>query len=284
MRAARFVVDPRDPRAPSQALWDQLTEAERRDVLAALPSEIPLALPEGDPHRLPKSRAMEALSEFYSRLRRRVYLSAELPVYYPDEPMFAPDLIAVVDVDVHERQSWVTSHEGKGLDFVLEINVSGDRKKDFEHNVVRCARLGIPEYFAFDVLRARLLGWRLPSPSSRVYEPIVPQGGRWPSRVLELDLSLEGGQLRFFHGNAPLLDARELIARLSTMVDDALARAEEQHRRAEEEARRAEEEARRAEEEARRAEEEARRAEEEARRAERLAARLRQLGIDPDEL
>ena len=176
--------------------------------------------------------------------------------------MFAPDLIAVVDVSTHERQSWVTQHEGKGLDFVLEINVSGSRKKDFEHNVSRYARLQIPEYFAFDVPRALLVGWRLPGEKARTYEPIVPQGGRWSSQVLDLDLALEAGQLRFFHGNAPLLDGRELITRPSSMVDEAL---------------------RRAEEEARRAEEETRRAEDQSRRAERLAERLRQLGVDPDE-
>jgi hypothetical protein len=148
----------------------------------------------------------------------------------------------------------VTDHEGKGLDFVIEINVSGNRKKDFEDNVARYARLQILEYFAFDVPRARLVGWRLEGEKSRTYEPIVPRGG-WPSRILDLDLSREGGQLRFFHGNAPLLDARELIVRLSTMVDGVLHRADE----------------------------ESRRAEEESRRAERLAERLRQLGIDPDE-
>jgi Uma2 family endonuclease len=277
MRAARYVVDPRDPRAPSREVWAELTESERRIVLDSLPSEIPRAEPpEGDPHRLGKSRALEALGEYYRTLRRRVYVSAELPVYYPDEPMFAPDLLAVVDVDVHERQSWVTEHEGKGLDFVLEINVSGNRKKDFEDNVLRYARLQIPEYFAFDVPHARLVGWRLASARARTYEPIVPQAGRWASQVLELDLSLEGGQLRFLHGNAPLLDARELIVRLSAMVDEAL-------RRAEGDARRAEDEARRAEDAVRRAKDEARRADDEARRAERLAARLRQLGIDPDD-
>lgn len=277
MRAARYVVDPLDPRAPSREVWAELTEGERRTVIDSLPSELPLALPpEGDPHRIPKNRALEALSEFYRRLRRSVYLSAELPVYYPGEPVFAPDLLAVLDVATHERRSWVSQHEGKGLDFVLEINVSGNRKKDFEDNVARYARLQIPEYFAFDVPRARLVGWRLEGEKARSYEPIVPQGGRWPSRILDLDLSLEGGQLRFFHGNAPLLDARELIVRLSTMVDEALQRAEA-------EARRAEAEAHRADAEANRAEEETRRAEEETRRAERLAARLRQLGIDPDE-
>jgi Uma2 family endonuclease len=215
MGAARFVIDPLDPRAPSREVWAQLSESERRAVVDSLPSELPRALPpEGDPHRIPKSRALEALGEFYRRVRRRVYLSAELPVYYPDEPVFGPDLLAVLDVGTHERPSWVTQHEGKGLDFVLEINVSGNRRKDFEDNVTRYARLQIPEYFAFDVPRARLVGWRLESDTARTYEPIVPQGGRWPSRVLDLDLSLEGGQLRFFHGNAPLLDARELIVRL----------------------------------------------------------------------
>jgi Uma2 family endonuclease len=249
MRAARFSVDPLDPRAPSTEVWAQLTAIERQAILDSLPSELPLALPpEGDAHRLPKSRALEALGEFYRRVQRSVYLSAELPVYYPDEPMFAPDLIAVVDVGTHERRGWVTDHEGKGLDFVLEINASGNRKKDFEDNVTRYARLQIPEYFAFDVSRTRLAGWRLEPGKEHSYEPIVPQGGRWPSRILELDLSIEGGGLRFFHGNAPLLDASELIVRLSVMVDEAL-----------------------------------RRAEEEARRAEKLAARLRQLGMDPDE-
>ena len=256
MRAPGFIVDPLDPRAPSREVWAQLTESERAEIVATLPSEFPLTEPpEGDAHRLPKSRALETLSEFFRRRRRRVYLSAELPVYYPDERMFAPDLLAVMDVEDHERQSWVTSHEGKGLDFVLEINVSGNKKKDFEDNVVRYARLGIPEYFAFDVPQKRLLGWRLGSGDSRNYDPIVPQGGRWPSRMLDLDLSLEGAQLRFFHGTAALLDAQELIVRLSTMVDEALHRAEQ----------------------------EARRAEDEARRADRLAARLRDLGVDPED-
>src|SRR6188508_1430172 len=103
MRAPRFVVDPSDPRAPSPEIWEQLTQSERAKVVASLPSEPPRAAPpEGDAHRLPKSRALEALSEFYRRLKRRVYLSAELPVYYPDESMFAPDLLAVIDVEDHE--------------------------------------------------------------------------------------------------------------------------------------------------------------------------------------
>jgi hypothetical protein len=270
MSAARYRIDPADPRAPPQELWDALTEEEQSAIVANLPSDIPRAEPpEGDYHRVPKTQALEALDEYYRRIKRRIYLSAELPVYYPGEPMFAPDLIAVLDVEPHERASWVVSREKRGLDLALEIHVRGSARKDFEENVERYARLKIPEYFAFDPIRHRLAGWRL-APDARRYEPLVPQGGRWWSRVLQLDLAVEDGRLRFFNGSAPLLDARELIVRLSSMVDDAI--------------RRAEDEARRAEDEARRAEDEARRAEDEARRAERLAARLRELGVDPDEI
>ena len=264
MSAPRFVVDPLDPRAPSSEVWEQLTEAERRYVLMTLPSEFPLAEPpEGDPHRIPKEKALGTLSEFFRSRQRRVYLSAELPIYYPDERVFAPDLIAVLDVEDRERMSWVTSHEGKGLDFALEISVAGNKKKDFEDNVVRYARLGIPEYFAFDVPRQRLVGWRLARTDAQSYEPIVPEGGRWQSRILDLDLSLEGGKLRFFSGTAPLLDAQELIVRLSTMVDEVL---------------------RKSEEDARRADAAAAKADAAAAKAEKLAARLRELGVDPDQI
>ena len=277
MRIVRDAAGNELPRAPSQEAWDRLSERERAAVLASLPSEFELEAqpPEGDPHRKPKQSAYEALDAYFRRIGRRVYLSSELPVYYPDEPVFAPDLIAVLDVEPHDRMHWVVSAEKRGIDFALEIHVAGDRNKDFTRNVEWFARLGIPEYFAFDAPRKRLVGYRLATPAGRVYQPIIPQGGVWSSRVLGLDLAVEEGRLRWLHGTVPLADARELIARLGSMVDDAVARAEES-------ARRAEEEARRAEEEARRAEEEARRAEEGARRAERLAAKLRALGVDPD--
>ncbi len=277
MTAPTYHLDPADPRAPSPAQWDAMSDEERLRVVDSLPSEFPLTSPpEGDPHRVPTARALETLEEYFRRRGRSVYLSSGLPVYYPDESMFAPDLIAVVDVPSHEREKWVVSAEGRGLDFALEVHLSGDRQKDLERNVERFARLGIPEYFVFMPRRARLIGYVLREGETS-YTPLVPQGGLWPSSMLGLDLGLDGGRLRFYHAAAPLPDARELIDRLSSMVDGAVERAEE-------EARRAEEEARRAEDEARRAEEEARRVEETERRAERYAAKLRELGVDPDAL
>jgi len=79
------------------------------------------------------------------------------------------------------------------------------------------------------------------------------------------------------------------ILELDQERQEAVRRAEEEHRRAEEAKRQADKERRRANETERQAEEERRRADEERRekeqataRAERLAALLRALGVDPD--
>lgn len=54
-------------------------------------------------------------SEFFRKIGRRVYVSSELGVFYPDEPRFAPDVLAVLDVEPGERKSWVVAQDGKGL-------------------------------------------------------------------------------------------------------------------------------------------------------------------------
>lgn len=119
--------------------------------------------------------------------------------------------------------------------------------------------------------RARVVG-QLPSEfpaETTSYVPIVPQVGRWESRVLGLDLMLEDGRVRFFAGSAPLLEADELIARLSSMVDKLGAKEEELARALDREQARALSAEQRAE------------AAETANT--RLGEQLRRLGIKPDE-
>jgi Uma2 family endonuclease len=215
-----YVVDPDDPRAPSLEEWARLGSAERQRIMDQLPSEVDVAPPpEGDLHRIPKQRGLDALDAFFRRTGRRIYLSSELPVYYPEERMFAPDLIAVRDVDPHERMRWVVAHEGKGLDFALEVTVEGSRKKDLEDNVARYARLGIPEYFVFDRRAARLHGFRLDAGRS-TYSAVIPREGRWRSEVLELELGIELDRFRFYAGSAVLPETRELLDRANHLVDD----------------------------------------------------------------
>jgi Uma2 family endonuclease len=276
MAPLAYVLDPADPRAPTLAPWSAMSEDLKRHIVDSLPSEFPrLHPPEGDRHRIPKERALESLREYFRRLRRRVYLSSELPVYYPDEPVFGPDVLAVLDAEPHPRERWVVSAEGRGLDFVLEVHVSGNRAKDFEGNVTKYARLGIPEYFVYEPLRSRLLGYRL-VPGRPDYQPIVPQEGRWASSVLGLDLAMENGRIRFFHGSAALPEAEELIVRLGTMMDEIVVREEDI-------ARQLDIERKRADDAATRADDAATRAGDATARAERLAARLRAMGVDPDE-
>ena len=260
MSRGTYVLDPDDPRAPTVEQWEQLSEQERAEVVAQLPSEPPTdTVPEGDRHRIPKERAVQALGEFFRRVKRRVYLSAELPVYYPGQRWFAPDLIAVLDVEPGARDKWVVSAERKGLDLALEVTLRGDRRKDLVDNVERYAKLCIAEYFVLDLLSGRIIGYRLEG-GATTYTPIVPQTGRWSSMVLGLDLVLEEGRLRFFMGSAPLLEADELIGQLSSMVDGLPAK-----------------EARLAEA----LEAEQQRADEAEQRAARLEAQLRQLGHEP---
>lgn len=234
-----WTVDPDDPRAPPEDVWDALSPAERKRVVDSLPSEFPCSEaqpPEGDAHFKAKTATREVLDGYFARVGRRVYVACELPIYYPGESHFAPDVLAVVDVATHEREKWVVNDEGKGLDLAVEVLVSGRRRKDLEDNVARYARLGIAEYFVFDRARLRLHGYRLPQPTARVYQPIVPQGGFYASRVLGLDLRIEGTRLRFFHGAAAIPDANELIASLEKMIDEVeprIAAAEEQARVAE---------------------------------------------------
>jgi Uma2 family endonuclease len=56
-------------------------------------------------------------------------------------------VLAVVDAGDHDRDRWNVRAEGRGLDWVLEVHVGRDRKKDADLNVKRYAQLGIPEYF-----------------------------------------------------------------------------------------------------------------------------------------
>lgn len=125
--------DPADPRAPTQDVWDAMTPEARAQLVAALPHTMPdhLFMPEGDRHSGMKITTQDVLRRYFGGIGRRVYVSGELNVYYPGERILAPDVIAVLDVETHERDRWVVAPEGRGLDFALEVHHRGDRGKDF---------------------------------------------------------------------------------------------------------------------------------------------------------
>ena len=221
------------PIAPTEEEWLRMTPDEREQVqlkvLAALSDPRDL-MSEGRPHKRAKTRALDMLGLHFKTLGRVVYLAEEMAVMYPVEEAFSPDVFAVLDVpqtDDDPRLAWVVADEHRGLDFALEVLHRGNRNKDLVLNVERYARLSIPEYFIYDRARQQIHGYRLIAPDARRYQRVVPQAGRYNSAVLGLDLVIQGRSLRFFYGIGELIGSDDLIGRLTGMVEDLEAKAEE---------------------------------------------------------
>jgi Uma2 family endonuclease len=242
--------------APTEEEWRRMSPWQREQLLSDYNARLSVQaelMAESRPHGRAKSKALDKLSQYFSRVGRRIYLAGELAVLYPGKKAFSPDIMAVLDVDdpgdEDTRSAWVVADEGKGLDLALEVYYSGDRNKDYVDNVAYYAELGISEYFLYDRRAQVLLGYRLPSAGARRYQPIRPRFGRLGSEVLGLDLVVSSAGLRIFHGSAELYDSTELIAQMDRMLEEVQRR----HDQAEQERQRAEQERQRAEQERQRA-------------------------------
>ncbi len=224
--------------APTEAEWQAMTLDERESLLVQINdalSDAAQTMGEGRRHKKAKTRTIDALNLHFRTIGRAVYLAEEMTVLYPGEPVFTPDVLAVVGVVEPEddpRLAWVVADERKGLDCVLEVLHRGDRKKDLVDNVERYAHLGIPEYFVYDRLRQQIHGYRLADGGARRFARIVPQHGYLASTVLGLDMAIVGGKLRFFSGLAELPETADLVDRLHGIVTDLEAKAEDAEARA----------------------------------------------------
>lgn len=205
------------PRAPSQEAWDAMDEEERARVVASLPGEVTwneMPMPEGDWHTRPRDYVWSVLRRYWAHQPRRAYVSSALPIYYPEEPRFAPDLLVVLDAEQRTRNKWVCSAEGHGLHWVMEVHAGGERKTTAEANVQRYARLGIPEYFILDGRDSSLECYRLATPDARVYTRMEPERGRYASNVLGLEFQTEGERLQLWTSATPLLSYKERVLQL----------------------------------------------------------------------
>lgn len=234
------------PTAPTADEWAAMTPAQREratDALLASESveenEEREAMAEGDAHLDAKIGVRNTLRSHFERLARRTYVGADIAVYYPGKKGFTPDVIAVNDVDQRPRDCWMVTAEGKGVDLALEVHYKGDWRKDFVNNVQKYAALGIREYFIYDIRREVFRGYRLRREGAAEYKPIPARWGRYHSNVLDLDVALETGQIRFYQDAALLVTDRELVGKLGEMVDAAVVRAEQEEARAEHEEARA---------------------------------------------
>lgn len=209
---------------PDEATWARLGEGARERVIDAILGaldEYREAMSESVRHFRRKVGVVAELDAHFRRAGRRVFIAGELAVFYPNEPLIVPDVLAVRDCDPDlELGSWVVQDQKRGIDLVIEVRHLGKKHKDLVDCVRDYARRKIPEYFAFDCQSLQLRGWRLPHPEATSYQPIMPQGGMLRSTVLELDLCVVDTRLRFFANQAMVPDAQELVARLQRVADE----------------------------------------------------------------
>ena len=231
---------------PTVEEWRALSPEERERLVLRILDAVDdpqRQMSEGRRHKKAKGQVVDVLGLHFGSTGRVIYLAEEMTVMYPGANAFIPDILAVLDVpqpDDDPRMAWIAADEGRGLDLVIEVLHHGDRKKDLVDNVERYAQLGIPEYFVYDRLHQQLHGYRLPGTGPGRYQRIVPQLGRYNSRVLGLDLMIQGGKLRFFYGMAELFGSADLIDRLHGMVEDLGSKADQSRAEAEQERARAE--------------------------------------------
>lgn len=225
-----FRLDPRltydaagRPICPTAEVWAALSPTERADLserirlgLVAVREAQP---PQGTPHERAIRRTLDRVERQFDRKRRGIFLASDLPVEYPGAAAFAPDLLAVLDVGTHDRNAWNVLDEGRGLDFVLEVHFFGDASKDLRDNVERYAGLGIPEYFVYDGARRRIAAWHLDDTAAR-YLPVLPQYGRYPSRVLGLEFAVVDDALRVYVDGGEILNAQDEIVSLVAALND----------------------------------------------------------------
>jgi pyruvate/2-oxoglutarate dehydrogenase complex dihydrolipoamide acyltransferase (E2) component len=106
--------------------------------------------------------------------------------------------MVVKGVEKKDRRSYVLEDEGKAPDLIIELISPKTKVEDFGNKRVVYAGWGVKEYFLFDptgeLSSAPLRGFRL---EGSEYMPMM--GGRLQSQVLELDLVVEKGTLRFYN-------------------------------------------------------------------------------------
>src|ERR1041384_3501133 len=102
--------------APTVEQWRAMTPDERLDLLGEIIDALsdPRAMSEGMPHKKAKGRAMDMLGLHFRSTGRVIFLAEDLPVLYPGQEIFSPDILAVTDVpqlEDDERMGWVVADE-----------------------------------------------------------------------------------------------------------------------------------------------------------------------------
>lgn len=102
------------PAAPDEATWRAMTPEQREAKVWELIDALPLTevMSKGTAHSDAKMAVVSSLRRFFGSRPRGLFVAPELMVAYPDEPTFVPDVLAVCDVELKHRNSWMVVDGG----------------------------------------------------------------------------------------------------------------------------------------------------------------------------
>ena len=107
-----------------------------------------------------------------------------------------PDLMVIFNAGTHDRSSYkFWQEDGRVPDFVLEVLSKSTWRKDVRVKPGLYAALGVRELWFFEPFGLDLVGYSLRDGRYEAIQPLSDGGIR--SRVLGLDLLVEGGKFRF---------------------------------------------------------------------------------------
>lgn len=116
------------------------------------PSSDGIPMAESDTQRIPLMDTSAALSLHFSD-RPDVYVSADILIYYEmgnPRRCVAPDVLVVIGVPDHRRDSYFVWRDGKAPDFVLEITSNSTQARDATTKRDIYAGMGVTEYWRYD--------------------------------------------------------------------------------------------------------------------------------------
>ena len=167
------------------------------------------------------------LLKHHFRHQTDVYASANMFLYYVEgdpRSCVAPDLfVAKGVVGNHERRTYQVWREGRPPCFVLEVTSDSTRRIDLYKKKDLYARIGVAEYFLFDLLgdylKPPLQGFELDEGRYRPLAPLLD--GALVSQTLGLTFRPTSEGLRLFETatGEPLLGLQEMAERLEVVSE-----------------------------------------------------------------
>jgi Uma2 family endonuclease len=181
-------------------------------------------------HVLQMVAALNAL-RWHFRDDQQLYLIGNMFVYFLDNlgtlRRVAPDIFAVRGISTEARRVYAVEKEGKAPDIVIEFTSKKTQKTDTIKKPKFYSWLGVKEYFMFDplgeYLKPRLIGNELVNGE---YARMKMAHGRLHSKVLGLDLVVDGDDLRFYDPQTEKWLLRHEEAQVARQIAEAQAQRE----------------------------------------------------------